>query len=305
MSLKLRRVVVGKRGRAASPKKAQRKSRRFPGPSRANQSTLEEIYVRRGLIERDRFPHRLSSHFRSSWIVSTTKWLRHGRFIALYVNPSETSWSLPRRETMVKTKAGLVRNVWRNRFRRSYYDEFTINITFQSGNIIPGQPYGPFEDKDSRLAVPSVPSGLSNFYQFMEMLDQEALIGTEENRHIIYYRSRVFPQMYMEGYFSPEPMSFTDSAMNGNTVQWTHTFNVYRTSPRINSAEDMSRVYWSWVREHGANEVVPEVQPRRPTSPLVAAPETLQVAPRSDPGPDATAGGVYSGPGVGELPELA
>jgi hypothetical protein len=206
---------------------------------------------------------------------------------------------MPRRETMVKTKAGLVRNVWRNRFRRSAYDEFTINITFQSGNIIPGQPYDPSEDGDSRLAVPSVPSGLSNFYQFMEMLDQPELLGTTENRHIIYYRSRIFPQMYMEGYFSPEPMNFTDSAVNGNMVQWTHTFNVYRTSPRINSAEDMSRVYWSWVREYGANEVVPESRAERPakipTPPPTQVPETLQTVPRTPSTSTVSAGNVFEG----------
>lgn len=282
----LRRIAIGKRGKAADPKKSQGKSIKFPGPSGVSQTTLEEIYVRPETIDRDMFPNRSSVHIRSPWIVSTKQWLRQGRFISLFVNPSETTWQMPRRETMVKTKAGLVRNVWRNRFRRSYYDEFSINITFQAGNIMPGQPYGPFESIETRMAVPSVPNGLGNFYDFLEMLDQTALIGAEENRHIIYYRSRIFPQMYMEGYFSPEPLSFTDSSVNGNTVQWTQTFNVYRTSPRINNADDMNRVYWSWVRERAAGEIFSQrdtTEVRREHERAEKLPETVELAPRAGP----------------------
>jgi hypothetical protein len=132
----------------------------------------------------------------------------------------------------------------------------------------------------------------------MEMLDQPALLGTEENRHIIYYRSRIFPQMYMEGYFSPEPMAFNDSAMNGNTVQWTHAFHVYRTSPRINSAEDMSRVYWSWVRERGGDEVIPDVQVAKPLKlpkpPADPVPETVETLPRNPPDPLPTTAEIFA-----------
>ena len=271
------------------------------------EAVIDDIYSRPKQIDRDLFPHREISHIRTPWIVSTKFWMRRGIFIPLFVNPAETSWQMPRRETMVKTKAGLVRNVWRNRFRRSYYDEFTINITFQSGNIMPGQPYPASEDRDSRLAVPSVPAGLRNFYMFMEMLDQEALLGTEENRHIIYYRSRIFPVMYMEGYFTPEPLAFTDSAANGNMVQWTHTFRVYRTSPRINSHLDMENVYHHWVRERASTEIVPPatigiaaVAP--PPADLVA--ETLGTLPRRPELPAATAGEPFRGP-VGSSLELS
>lgn len=294
MSTEIRRIAVGRRGKAAAPSRATPRTVQAPGPSGASQIVLEDIYLRPDLIDREVFPNRQSAHIRSPWILSTKWWLRQGIYISLYVNPLEASWSMPRRETMVKTKAGTVRNVWRNRYRKSSYDEFTINFTFQAGNIMPGQPYGEFEDKDTRLANPSVPNGLNNFYSFLEMIDQPALLGTEENRHIIYYRSRTFPRLYMEGFFAPEPITFSDSATNGNTIQWSHSFIVYKTSPKINKSSDMARVYQSWVREYAAMEVVPLVLQEAEVRRGLGTYETLRTATNTPTKPGATAGGIYS-----------
>jgi len=182
-----------------------------------------------------------ATHLRSSWFLSCRSWLREQRGIKMFINPSEVQWSLPRREQMTKTAAGVVRNTWRNRYRGSYYDEPTLNITFQAGNIMPsaGLPNGMLDDvqrADAHYQAPQPPPGLLNFYEFLELLDQPMLHGSSENYHVILYRSRIFPRMRLEGYFiGTTPIAFTDSADKGNTFSWTAAFQVYRSYPAINN----------------------------------------------------------------------
>jgi hypothetical protein len=77
-------------------------------------------------------------------------------------------------------------------------------------------------DPTSRASIinaPPVPPGLVDFYKFMEMVDQPMLLGQLENRHHIYYRSRVFPGIHLEGYFVGEtPISFFLKYIHFKTV---------------------------------------------------------------------------------------
>jgi hypothetical protein len=144
--------------------------------------------------------------------------------------------------------------VWRNSFREgSLYDEFDVQLTFQAGNIMPfmGQADKNIETRDqinSAVANPEVPPGLMDFYEFLELLNEPQIMGAWENEHVIILHSRVFPRLRLEGFFKIDtPLTFPESADNGNTLQWTHTFHVYRTYPRIYSATQLQSVYRSWV----------------------------------------------------------
>ncbi len=203
-------------------------------------------------------------HLRSSWFLSCKDWLRSFKGISLFINPSEVQWSLPRREQMTKTAAGVVRNTWRNRFRQSYYDEPTLSITFQAGNIIPsaGLPNAVLDDiqgADAYAKAPTPSPGLQNFYEFLELLDQPMLTGNTENYHVIFYRSRIFPRMRLEGYFiGSTPLAFTDSATNGNTLTWTSSFQVYRSFPAFNNYSLLVNEWSKWAKaEVMASEIFP------------------------------------------------
>ena len=204
-------------------------------------------------------------HARDAMWVTTSSWNRHGEGISLYANPSDMQWNLPRRGTVVKTTAGAVRNVWRNRYRGTYYDEGTIGITFQTGNIMPFMGY-PDESElrtadlvGAAMSSPRVPEGLMNFYKFIELLDQPMLLGPAENRHIIVHHSRAFPFLYMEGYFLEDNFNFSEIATDVNRLQWNATFQIYRTSPSLTgsrSSTDMAASYQQWVREAAQGEQI-------------------------------------------------
>ena len=204
---------------------------------------------------------RLSRHPRDAMQVTTKAWNLNGDpGIYLFANPTDMRWSMPRRGTVVKTTAGAVRNVWRNRYRNTYYDEGTIGITFQTGNIMPAMGYPSDLDLKTvdQIAAarqnPQVPEGLMNFYRFMELLDQPMLLGTFENRHVIRHHSRAFPNMYIEGYFLEDSFNFSEMATDGNRLQWEATFQVYRTVPRMNNARRLAAKYQAWVKASGQLE---------------------------------------------------
>jgi hypothetical protein len=220
------------------------------------------VYQDKSSLTQRMYPYRLSKHSRAAWIVSCKSWLGNGQYIPLFVNPSDVQWSIPRRGTVQKTAAGAVRNTWRNRFRRTYFDEFTLNITFQSGNIMPSMAYVDrdmtnYQDLQDAYNFPHAPPGLGNFYMFLELLDVGKLAGAYENYHIIIMHTRVFPVLRLEGWFTEEPVTFAESAQNANQINWTATFQVYRTYPRIQSATLMTQTYREFVQSVAFREAVP------------------------------------------------
>jgi len=223
---------------------------------------------------------------RASMVLTTSAWMhpRVNKYIVLWVNPSQMSWKFPKRESVSKTAAGAIRNTWRNRFRGTYFDEPTLDITFQSGNIMPGanirqdifgdrhimqSSYTDDETGETSKKVenfranngspyisqlmqePPIPPGLQNFYDFLGMIDQPILGPQGENRHILYYRTRVFPRMRVEGYFSPEGVTMAESTENGNRFTWSAQMQVYRTSPPFWKPEEMKMAYSNAIREAG------------------------------------------------------
>jgi hypothetical protein len=214
--------------------------------------------------------NRISPHYRTPWVVTCKSWIYQNKAIELYANPSKISWSHGRRGTSVKTAAGTVRNVWYNHYRGTYYDEAELKVTFQSGNIMPFMAYlgGNYNFSDPAVynnlinLKEAVPQGLLDFYRFKELLNEPAYLGPAENRHIMTYHSRVFPKMYLEGFFKDEdPITWEESAEGGgtagNTLNWTATFVVYDSYPRLDSASQMIAAYSSWLAQEGMVEALP------------------------------------------------
>jgi len=217
----------------------------------------------RNRVVRNQFRH--YNEPRSGMLLSTTSWMANGRYIQLFVNPRQISWSVPRRETVVKTAAGAVRNTWRNRYRNTYLDEFTLNITFQTGNIMPSagaidetyaQSIQGATDFGLDFQNVQVPPGLENFYEFWELVDSPALLGAFENRHVIIMYTRAFPVLRLEGYFTGEPVTWEESADHANQLVWQANFQVYWTVPRLTSFSQMASTYQMWVNSQGRNEAL-------------------------------------------------
>jgi hypothetical protein len=189
---------------------------------------------------------------REPWVFAVFKDVVNGNLteqtknaLVWYANPKMVTWNISQRASEVKTKGGTVLHAWRDRERRSDFDDPKITITFQSGNIMPAYNNGvnPF----GNLGAPdaAVSQGLNNFYQFMELVDQSKISNGQANTVHILYRSRIFPSMLLTGFFDPQSVvSFTDDSSNPFQINsWSSTFTIYNSTPRINRWQDLKKAF--------------------------------------------------------------
>lgn len=215
---------------------------------------------------------------RTPWVMTCQKWIEEGRYIISAVNPKDVSWRMPQRSVIQKTRVGEIVHVWKDRFRGTFYDEPQIAINFQSGNIMPirQKPFvrGARESKqfaekrnangeivledasslffetnkiDTSESEPRVPPGLFNFYEFLQLVDEQKILqeirgpdgdieqaGGDINLVYIMYNSRMFPSITLAGLFTPDGVSWTDSSDSPNEVtNWSANFTIYDSYPRL------------------------------------------------------------------------
>lgn len=187
---------------------------------------------------------------RTPWVMTTTQWLseKTPRALVWDVNPSDVTWSMPQRSMHTKNLYGTVLHVWPNTNRNTFYDEFRLHMNFQSGSIMPVFLPGSVINKktgesrtgngDSWIAS----GGLTNFYDFMQLVDAPKLtVGTEKsparaNLVTIQYNSNLFPQLTLTGMFDSNGITFTDSSQEPNQVMgWSADFIVYDSMPRLSA----------------------------------------------------------------------
>lgn len=172
------------------------------------------------------------------------------RVINCWANPSGVDWMASRREALQKVKAGSIRYSWRRRGRakgtgtngtgttpkrETYYDEPTVRFTFQSGNIlaVPGS----INERD-------VPPGLDDFYLFLGLLNEQKLLEDgRENWHIVIHTSPVFPTIFLKGWFTPDGVTWAESAESGFGLQWSATMEVHQTVPAIHDPSALRKMF--------------------------------------------------------------
>lgn len=156
--------------------------------------------------------------------------------IVWYANPKSVDWSISQRGMEAKTKSGTVLHIWRDRLRKTDYEDPKITLTFQSGSILPS--YSNAQDSSQLAGAPNVPlsQGLNNFYQFLSLVDASKIKNGQANLVHILYRSRIFPSMVISGFFDPQSVvKFSDNSDNPFQINsWSTTFTIYRTVPAYN-----------------------------------------------------------------------
>lgn len=214
---------------------------------------------------------------RTPFILTCQQWITDQRYIIASVNPSDVQWRLPQRASAQKTRVGEIVHYWRDRFRGTFFDEPQLTITFQTGNIMPMrtkplidvgvQDIGtirspryfngvrqedevkvlsrPVKAPDPSETKPTVPPGLDNFYEFLQLVDEQKILENGDINYVyLIYNSRIFPNMTLAGLFTPEGTSWTDSAGDPNQVGgWSATFTVYDSYPRLNDKSGLVRVF--------------------------------------------------------------
>lgn len=166
---------------------------------------------------------------RTPWFITTVAMREQNQGLELYVNPLTISWSLNQRSVLKKTQDGTVLHVWPNSTRRTFFDEPTLGITMQSGNIIPK-----FVGSSSGATSLERAQGLSNFYDFMQIVDSPKITADgRPNYVIINYHSNLFPSLILTGWFG-SPFNFSDDAQNPHQISsWAIDFTVIDSSPRL------------------------------------------------------------------------
>lgn len=170
---------------------------------------------------------------------------QNSKQIIWYANPKSVDWVMSQRGTESKTKSGTVLHIWRDRLRRTDYDDPKITMTFQTGSIIPG--FSNALSPSTLKGVPDqeLPPGLNDFYKFLELVDASKIKNGQANLIHILYRSRIFPSMVLAGFFEPQSVvKFSDSSDNPFQVNsWSATFTIYKTVPRLNSWQELANQF--------------------------------------------------------------
>ena len=155
-------------------------------------------------------------------------------------NPKSVNWQISQRGSEAKNKSGTVLHMYRDKTRKSDFDDAKINFQFQSGSIIPindnvSDPNAFAQDQVPNLIAP----GLSDFYKFIQLVDQPkiTLDGVANVIHVL-YRSRIFPSLTLTGFFDPQVVvQFTDDSQNPHMISsWSANFTVYSTTPKLNGS---------------------------------------------------------------------
>lgn len=191
---------------------------------------------------------------RRPFALTTQEWIENtepNAIKALFcrANPNSVQWTMNLRVADQKTLSGSVQHAWRQNLgirRNTFFSEPTIAITFQSGNIMP------VIDVAGALEATSMPTGLENFYHFVDLLGGKRILDStngDRRANVVYitYTSHVYPSIVLAGMFTPEGFSFTDNARDPNKVEWTANFTVYDSFPRFDRSASLIETWHATV----------------------------------------------------------
>ncbi len=192
----------------------------------------------RAAIERE---HRhISSQMSQRWAIGRENNINS--LMEFWVNPKSCSWSVGRRSSIVKSSGGAINYEIQQIDRPSNtklaeftkFDQPILNITFQSGNIIPGRT----NDINNNISD-IVPYGLANFFDFLTILDQSNITNQGTPNYVnIMYVSQTFGAdgIWLRGFFQDDGISWSESAEDPGMIQeWTASFMVCHSNPALNN----------------------------------------------------------------------
>lgn len=162
-------------------------------------------------------------------------------YLQWWVNPSECQWKVSTRTTIEKISGGIIHHEWpltgmgtNPSLTGSRFDQPMLSFTFQSGIITPG---GYNDIMSGSDATNDPPPGLGNFFDFLELLDRPDMLDSGEPNYVnLIYVTPIFGGrgIWLQGYFTEEGVSWTDSAENPNQISsWGATLMVFNSQPSL------------------------------------------------------------------------
>jgi len=155
-----------------------------------------------------------------------------------WVNPSECQWRVGTRTFIEPIAGGAIHHEWPSVplgiQSAGKFDQPVVNLSFQSGLI---KPYG-YQNIASEDAVKNIPPGLANFYDFLDILAAPNLLADGNPNYVnIFYNSLMFPHMWLQGFFTPDGVQWTETAENPNMIQnWGASFIVFQSTPALTTS---------------------------------------------------------------------
>jgi hypothetical protein len=168
--------------------------------------------------------------------------------IILHINPSEVSIQQSIRGVESKNKSGTVLYTWRDRKRKTFFDEPVVQFTFHSGNIAPFSYIGDLKKKKTLEAADyntqPIARGLANYYRFLELLDDRKILPDGRPNFVyITHSSRVYPKLTLVGFFHVDGVNVQESANEPNQISWQASFTCRFTYPQLSDSRALMEVY--------------------------------------------------------------
>lgn len=189
---------------------------------------------------------------RAPIIITCENWIAYGRYIILWVNPSSVQWHFKMRGMEQQTRSGYIQHYWRSVERSTFFDEPEIDITFQTGNILPVRLYESSWGGSSTVSY--MPPGLLDYYDFFDLLDDKKILSDgRPNSVYILYHSLLYPSITLRGFFKPDAgITITDDAEHPSGHTWTSTFRIRASNPPFYRSNEL---FNAWNSQFSSNNV--------------------------------------------------
>lgn len=170
--------------------------------------------------------------------------------IILHINPSEVSIQQSIRGVESKNKSGTVLYTWRDRKRKTFFDEPVVQFTFHTGNTSPFTYIGGLINQrkitsDDYTTQP-ISRGLANYYRFLELLDDRKILPDGRPNFVyITHTSRLYPKLTLVGFFHVDGVNVQETANEPNQITWQASFTCRFTYPHLSDSKALLDVYQS------------------------------------------------------------
>ena len=180
------------------------------------------------------------------------------RLLQLHSGPKTAQWTFPILASSIQTQRGHVRlSSVRNGHSHQVDTRMgtpTVQLTFQGGNAMPV--YG--QGQSAARGVAPTPKGgmapgLRDWYSFLELISQPPRVGArsgEQNFVKLLYSSVKFPSLLLYGFFTEDSVSITDDSNAPFELEWTGTFEVHDSQPRLDNAQELAD---AWAAAYAAS----------------------------------------------------
>jgi len=104
----------------------------------------------------------------------------------------------------------------------------------------------------------------------MELLDENVIYRGRPNYHMIFYSSKKFPSLVMQGFFSNEGPDIPDEAQSQSSFEYQLQFEAWDSHPKIRKAGEMARTYIENSRDMKVNRGTQGDVPQPPPTSSIA-----------------------------------